>query len=467
MLPRLNSLSRWLIPACLILLLTATPGFAERGPYRAASPEYGMSVFLYDQPGTTARDLSKVEALRFGWVKALFRWTDIEHDYKGAFNWQESDRVVQAANAAGLKVIARLDFQPWWARADHATRNGPPDNYQDFADFVYAFVERYGEGSTNGRVHAVQMWNEPNLAREWGEQIVTRQTAADYVRLLGLAYAAAKGADPSVTVITAGLSPTGIADGLAQPDDQFLQWMFESGLKGKYDVLGANANGQCDMVEADFRQVCPTNPGANHPSHFFRRVEQLREIMVANADADKQVWLMEFGWTTNPVHPEYSWYRTTDEKKAELIVQSFKFAQQSWSPWIGVMVLWNIADPAWTSDEEQYWWSISNPDGTTRPAYERLLTARSTGELPWDEWLVVSGQWAVGSWDAVTRRRAGSTSSPRTDKGLRQACLGSPGSPGSPLETRLRRQETSFAAQHERGLVDRFEESRLDNSGLE
>ena len=34
---------------------------------------------------------------------------------------------------------------------------------------------------------------------------------ADYVRLLGLAYKAAKGADPTVTVITAGLSPTGVS----------------------------------------------------------------------------------------------------------------------------------------------------------------------------------------------------------------------------------------------------------------
>jgi len=37
------------------------------------------------------------------------------------------------------KIIARLDFQPTWARADGAM-NGPPDNYQDYADFVSAFV---------------------------------------------------------------------------------------------------------------------------------------------------------------------------------------------------------------------------------------------------------------------------------------------------------------------------------------
>ena len=29
-------------------------------------------------------------------------------------------------------------------------------------------------------------------------------------------------------------------------------------------------------------------------------------------------------------------------------------------------------DPAWTQQDEQYWWSITNPDGTPRPAYTAL-----------------------------------------------------------------------------------------------
>lgn len=370
---------RWLVPACLLLLtsVSSTPGFAARGAYRAASPEYGLSVFVFDQPATTERDLGKVQTLNFGWVKSLFRWTDIEHDYRGAFRWDEADRVVRSANAANLKLIARLDFQPWWARADQV-RNGPPDDYQHFADFVYAFTERYGEGSAIGRVHAIEVWNEPNLAREWGEQPITRQSAADYVRLLSMAYKAAKGADPTVTVISAGLSPTGAADGQAQPDDVYLQWMYESGLKDNFDALGANANVQCPCVDT----APGSDPQFSHPSFYFRRIEQLRGIMVANGDQDRQVWLMEFGWTTDRQNPGYSWYATTEDKKAELIVQAFQYARQNWSPWIGVMALWTIADPSWKPADEQVWWSVTNPDGSPRPAYERLLKARQSGELP-------------------------------------------------------------------------------------
>jgi hypothetical protein len=355
----------------------AASAAAAAGGYGAASPEYGMSVFVYGNPATTPRDLGKLQALGFGWQKSLFPWRDIEAGCKGCFNWSEADRVVRASADAGLKIIARLDFQPSWARKGGAS-NGPPDNYQDYADFVRAFVDRYKTGSPNGTVQAIEVWNEVNLDREWGGGPINRQAAADYVRFLSLAYKAAKKADPGVTVITAGLSPTGVSSDSAQPDDVYLQWLFQSGLKGNYDVLGANANVQCPCVEADPGSA----PGFEHPSFYFRRIEQLRDIMVASGDADKQVWLMEFGWTTDKVHPSYSWYATSEDKKSELIVQAFKFASERWAPWIGVMTLWTVADPNWSAQDEQVWWSVTNPDGSPRPAFDRLLQARTIGQLP-------------------------------------------------------------------------------------
>ena len=345
--------------------------------YRANSPEYGMSVFVFNNKETTERDFGKIKALDFQWQKSLFRWRDIEPACKGCYQWGEADRVVRTAETFGLKTIARLDFQPRWARADGA-HNGPPDNYQDFADFVYAFVDRYKTGSPHGTVQAIQVWNEPNLDREWGGGPITRQTATDYVRLISAAYGAAKLADPNVTVITGALSPTGVSAHYSQPDDQYLTWMFEDGLKGNYDVLGVNANVQCPCVSPEPGSVA----GFEHPSFYFRRTEQLRKIQEDSGDADKQIWLMEFGWTTDPINPGYAWYRTTEARKAELIVEAFKFARATWAPWIGVMTLWTVADPHWAPADEQVWWSVTNPDGSPRPAYERLLQARVNEELP-------------------------------------------------------------------------------------
>ena len=352
------------------------PAAAAAAPVSATSPDYGMSVFVWGHPDTTSRDLKLVTDLGFRWQKTLFQWRAIEGACKGCFDWSEADRVVKASAAAGVQIIARLDFQPSWARKDGAT-NGPPDNYQDYADFVSAFMARYGAPSTIGRVAAVEVWNEVNLDREWGGAPINKQQAGDYVRLLSAAYAAAKTADPSVTVISAGLSPTGVTDGHSADDVTYLQWLYDAGLKGHYDVLGAHGNTQAPVVDAA--------PGSlkdfPHGSFYFRRVEQLRDVMVKNGDADTRVWLLEFGWTSDAVHPNYSWFAISEDQKAANIVKALQYARQNWQPWIGVMTLWTLPDPAWTTDREEYWWAITNADGSPRAAYTALLQARRGGAL--------------------------------------------------------------------------------------
>ena len=77
------------------------------------------------------------------WQKTLFQWRFIEPQKKGQFDWDEADRIVKASKANGIKILARLDQQPAWARADHTAKNAPPDNMQDYADFITAFVTRY------------------------------------------------------------------------------------------------------------------------------------------------------------------------------------------------------------------------------------------------------------------------------------------------------------------------------------
>jgi len=334
-------------------------------------------MFIADQPLTTDRDLRMATDAGFHWQKSLFQWQDIEGAARGQFNWTDADRVVRASNAAGLKIIARLDFQPAWARKDHA-HNGPPDNYQDYWDFVSAFVSRYSSTSSIGRVNAIEVWNEPNLDREWGDQPINRQSAADYVRLLGGAYTAAHAADPNIVVLSAGLSPNGVTDGHSADDMEYLKWMYAAGLRGKFDALGAHANTQAPEVAVPLG-VLKDFP---HPSFYFRRIEQLRQVMVDNGDAARQIWLTEWGWTADTVHPAYKWFAVSEDKKASNLVDAFEYARQNWSPWIGVMTVWTLPDPSWTADREEYWWAIANPDGTPRPAYTLIRQDRLSGVLP-------------------------------------------------------------------------------------
>jgi hypothetical protein len=335
-------------------------------------------MFLWGNPTTSDRDLSVASTSNFHWQKTLFEWRMIEGTAKGVYDWSEADRIVKASTSKGIKIIARIDFQPDWARKDMA-HNGPPDNYQDYADFVAVFANRYRPGSSFGTVDAIEVWNEVNLNREWGNQPINRQQAGDYVRLLTLAYRAAHAAQPNIIIISAGLSPTGTRTADAWDDAEYLQWLFDAGLKGgvNYDVLGAHGNTQAPEVDAPLNSL----QGFPHPSFYFRRIEQLRDIQVKAGDGGRQIWLLEFGWTTDPIHPNYSWFAVTEDKKADNIVKAFQYARSNWSPWIGVMTVWTLADPTWSPDREEYWWAIDNPDGTPRAALTALRTARAQGTL--------------------------------------------------------------------------------------
>ncbi len=334
---------------------------------RMNTPEYGVHTFLWWNGEYRARDAQLAKDAGLTWVKEIFPWRSIEGAGKGIFDWSVADRVVETVNSRGLKIIARVDFQPTWARADGAN-NGPPDNYGDYGDFLYAVASRY-----RGRIQAYEIWNEPNLAREWGNR---PPNAAEYVALLRVAYRRIKEADPNATVITAGLAPTGTGLPDAIPDAQYLRQMYQAGAKNYFDVLGVHAPGYKAAPETDPSEVQNNRDLGGRRFFCFRRVEDLRQIMVDNGDAAKQVAVLEFGWTSDPrPGSPYHWHAVSEETKADYIVRAFKWARDHWSPWMGVMTVLSIADTAWTEADEQYWWAITNPDGTTRPSYEALKDA--------------------------------------------------------------------------------------------
>ncbi len=337
---------------------------------KTPSPDYAVHVFLWGS-GAAERDLKLAKDAGFNWVKQRFEWRYIEGKAKGSFEWNEPDRLVQAINKTGLKVIARIDNQPKWARADNIfPATAPPDKLQDFTDFLSALAARY-----KGRIQAYEIWNEPNLAREWGNK---EPNAAEYVNMLKESYKAIKKADPNAIVISAGLSPTTASGAVATPDVDYLKKMYAAGAKDYFDMLGAHGAGYKAPPEMSPDDVAK-DPRYNHGEpgagriYCFRHVEDLRAVMVANGDENKQVAVLEFGWTSdNRPNSPYAWHAVSEQEKADYLVRAFKYAKQNWTPWIGVMSVIYISDPNWTKDQEQYYWSITDPDGKTRPAYNAL-----------------------------------------------------------------------------------------------
>jgi hypothetical protein len=122
---------------------------------RLKSPEYGIQAFLWWKPEITKRDLTLVQDLGFQWVKQSFSWRDIEPAQKGHYEWKLADDVVRrVGRREGLKLLARIDRQPFWSQAPGTPEleNAPPANLQDFGDFCYALADRY-----QGKIAAYQV----------------------------------------------------------------------------------------------------------------------------------------------------------------------------------------------------------------------------------------------------------------------------------------------------------------------
>lgn len=334
------------------------------------SPEYGAHLSQWwHVDDLLPRDLELVQEMGFGWVKQTFAWRDIEGSAKGEFDWYRPDRIVEQANAANLKLLVRIDHQPLWsvlALVDKPiTQNQPPANLQDFGDFCFELANRF-----KGRIQAYQVWNEPNLSREWGEQ---PPNPAEYTELLRVCYLGIKTADPNAIVVSAGLAPTGTEPPVAMPDADFLQGMYDAGAANYYDALGLNAPGYKAPPELSPEEGLNEEWGG-HRWNVFRHVEDMRDIMVANGDANKQVVILETGWILRQdLHPAYTWHGVSEAQQAEYLVGAYKFARENWQPWIGPIFTIYIADATWVPEvHEQYWWSIVLPDGTPRLAYSAL-----------------------------------------------------------------------------------------------
>jgi len=354
---------------------TPTPlptALMDERPVKAlfASPAYGIHISQWWQLDALERDLNLTNEMGFDWVKQTFSWRDIEGHTKGEYDWFRPDAIVTAAEEAGLNLIVRIDQQPLWSvRAlpdAEITPNQPPVDYRDFGDFCGTLAARY-----KGRVAAYQVWNEPNLGREWGGK---PPSPAEYTALLKICYEAIKAADPEAIVISAGLAPTGTSSPEAMPDMEFLQGMYEAGGAAYFDVLGVHAPGYKAPPEMSAEEVAAHGEYGNGRWFAFRHVEDMRAIMVANGDSHKQVAIMEMGWILHQdEHPDYTWHGVTETEQAEYLVRAYQYAQEHWRPWIGVMTTVYMADADWTpADHEQWWWSIVLPDGTPREAFAAL-----------------------------------------------------------------------------------------------
>jgi len=361
---------------------SSQPGASSAPPApapRSTSFGYGIQAHMIHNPDS--RIIPAVKDIGFNWIKVQIEWKVFE-PAKGQIQWGEMDRIVNEVSGAGLNLLFSIVKAPRWARPPNTdfSVEGPPANPQDYADFVRAVAARYC-----GKLQAIEVWNEQNINYEWGNE---PPDPGRYVQLLAAAYRAIKGVCPQMIVVSGALTPAGnVTIGgqwRAVDDIQYLEQMYQHGLKNYCDAIGAHPSGYNCPADGDWRTI--QDPKAQfrgpfdnrHHSWCFRgTMEGYRNVMVKYGDANKKIWATEFGWASvdglgvSPA-PGYEYAAdNTAQEQAEWTVRAYQMAR-SWG-WVGVMFLWNLNfAPVAGPQDEKAAWSIVDPNWQPRPIYIAL-----------------------------------------------------------------------------------------------
>jgi hypothetical protein len=346
-------------------LPTPSPAGPTPLPPPVFKPGTGVQIHLF--AGDDTQTLLWAQGLGVEWVKQQIDWNIIEHG-PNDLEWDQLDRVVEMCEAFGFKLLIGVVNAPSYLRPD-PTWFGPPTDYAEFGRFMEQLATRY-----RGRVAAYELWNEPNLAREWTGD------ALDPVRFTALVVEGAHGVhagDPDALSISGAPAVTGINDGIGAIDDRvFLRGILAAGIAQHVDGIGAHPYGFGNPPQASYRDAEQSSPSHNnHPSFFFRdTLEDYRALLIEFEVADIPIWVTEFGWPSvegmgsmDTQGWEYGLH-ITERIQAVYTVQSFQTGMET--DWIGPMFLWNLnLSTIWGSDRPESAYSVLHADGSYRPVY--------------------------------------------------------------------------------------------------
>jgi hypothetical protein len=275
---------------------------------------------------------------------------------------------------------------PDWAREAgvDVSKHGPPANNADYVNFVSAILERYP-----GRIHAIEVWNEQNLDREW--MSTGGLSAANYVALLRETYTAVKAIDPGVIVISGALSPTG---GWTEPDGRvsavddfdYLDQLINAGMLNYADCVGAHHNGynigpnvEWDSVPNDTTASYRGPFDNKHHSWSFRSTLQTYANKIQLAGGEQKLCVTEFGWASTedlggyPAGFEFANDNTLEEQ-ADWIVEAITLMEEWDIVWLAFIWNFNYGPQAgWATDNDNVPYSIIGKDWQFRPAYDAII----------------------------------------------------------------------------------------------
>ncbi|MBL8120632.1 MAG: hypothetical protein JNJ78_24125, partial [Anaerolineae bacterium] len=225
--------------------------------------------------------------------------------------------------ARGFKILVGLVGYP------NELANGGDGYVQQFASFAGG-VAALGPD-------AIEIWNEPNIDREWPAGNIS---GAAYANLLRASYGAIKGANGGVMVISAAPAPTGAEaafPGRVVNDDNWIRQMIDAGALQWMDCLGAHYNEGI---------VAPTQTSGDPRDNYYTRYFQsMLDVYWGLVGGQKPICWTELGFLTpegyGSLDPFFGWAsNTTVAQQAAWLAQAAALSSQSGR--VRLMIVWNV-----------------------------------------------------------------------------------------------------------------------------
>jgi len=326
-------------------------------PVTTTTIPFGISVgntLVFLNKDQLNGELDDIASLGVTWVRLDISWSDIQPSNGLDYQWANMDAIINALNARNMRILVNVAYTPPWARPSTCSTSDKcaPADPALFARFVQTVASRYAK---NG-VFDWEIWNEPNNQDFW-------QPAPDpaaYVALLKDTYTAIKQVEPNDTIITGGLASV-TTDGSDIAPIDFLQDIYQQGAEPYFTEVGFHPY-SFPLTADDTQSWNPwTEMSASSPS--------LRSVMTANGDADKQIWITEYGAPTGG--PD-----AVSEQQQSTILADYVYAAKN-LPWAGPFFWYSYKDLGTDTSTNENFFGLLRYDGSQKPAYTELKSLLS------------------------------------------------------------------------------------------
>jgi hypothetical protein len=271
------------------LLATLIAGLAVGASAQAATP--GVNLAHPDQRRIAAALETKAKLIRFfvEWkTLAPSKGDRYPSTDPGASNLaRQFDDAIQQVVTGGAQPLFVVVGTPEWAN-NSPDQFVPPTDPQDYADFMAQFVRHTKAVAvkSGGDIAGYEVWNEQDDKIFWHD--AGYADASKYVALLKATYAAAKPVAGS-TPILVGPTTGNNADYISQ--------LYAMGAMDSFDGIAVHTDTACLTNGPDFF-VRDSERNDRINQYSFLGYRTVRDVMLANSDGEKGIWMTELGWTS-------------------------------------------------------------------------------------------------------------------------------------------------------------------------